>query len=190
MSRLLSGTAFAAAALAFTLPFGVASSCDGAEVRFTGTALVTFSVPADDAQDVELRDSVERDAGPFALAVLAAAVVGLALSILGCSGAGICAALGLVAMQLLLYAIVAMADGGDLFAGFWLALSAFAAAGLITLICEVRARRHARRSVWPAIGYAVAVLLPPVGLVLAGSIVLIAMAARGVARAFRPPFSV
>ena len=98
MSRVLSATAFAAAALAFMLPFGVVSSCDGAEVHFTGTELVTFSVPADDAQDVELRGSLERGAGPFALAALIGTALGLVLSILGRPGAGRCAALGVVAM--------------------------------------------------------------------------------------------
>src|SRR3990170_2093696 len=112
MSRLLSGTAFAAAILAFTLPFGLVSSCDGAEVRFTGAELATFSVPADDRQDAELRDSLEHSASPFAIAALVAAGFGLVLSILGRPGVGVSAASGLVAIQLLFYALFAVADGG------------------------------------------------------------------------------
>lgn len=178
MSQVLPGTVFAVAALAFVLPFGLVSSCDGAEVRFTGTELATFSVPADDAQDTELRDSLERGAGPFAIAALVAAGFGLVLSILGRPGAGVCAALGLVAIQLLLYAIVAVADGGDLFVGYWLALSSFVGAAAVCLIRQIRARRHSRRSVWPAIGYAVAVVLPPLGLVVSGLAALIAFVTR------------
>jgi len=98
MSRVLSGTVFAAAILSFTLPFGLVSSCDGAEVRFTGAELVTFSVPADDRNDAELRDSLEDGAGPFAIAALVAAGFGLVLSILGRPGAGVSAAIGLVAI--------------------------------------------------------------------------------------------
>lgn len=186
MSRVLSATAFAAAALAFMLPFGVVSSCDGAEVHFTGTELVTFSVPADDAQDVELRGSLERGAGPFALAALIGTALGLVLSILGRPGAGRCAALGVVAMQLSLYAMVLVSDDGDLFVGFWLALASFVVAGLVSLIREVRGRGRARRSVWPPIGYGVAVLLPPIGLVVAGSVALIVWLARAIWRAVHP----
>lgn len=186
MARLLSGTAFAAAILAFTLPFGLVSSCDGGEVRFTGAELATFSVPAEDAQDAELRDSLEHDAGPFAIAALAAAGFGLVLSILGRPGAGVSAAIGLVAIQLVLYAIVAVADDGDLFVGYWLALLAFVVAAAVCLIRDIRARRRSRRSVWPAIEYAVAVLLPPVGLVMASAIALIAILTRIARRGLHP----
>ncbi|MGH3066765.1 MAG: hypothetical protein ACRDOF_10770 [Gaiellaceae bacterium] len=186
MSRVLSGTAFAVAALAFTLPFGVVSSCDGAEVHFTGTELVTFSVPAADAQDVELRGSLERGAGPFALAALIGTALGLVLSIFGRPGAGRCAALGVVAMQLSLYAMVLVSDDGDLLVGYWLALASFVVAGLVSLIREVRGRRRARRSVWSPIGYSLAVLLPPVGLVVAASAALILWLVRTIWRAVRP----
>jgi len=183
MSRVLSGTAFAAAILAFTLPFGLVSSCDGGEVRFTGAELATFSVPAADAQDAELRDSLEHGAGPFAIAALVAAGFGLVLLILGRPGAGVAAAIGLVAIQLVLYAIVAVADDGDLFVGYWLALLSFVVAAAVCLIRDIRARRRSRRSVWPAIGYAVAVVLPPLGLVVAGSVAFIAMLTRATWRA-------
>jgi len=186
MSRVLSGTAFAVAALAFTLPFGVVSSCDGAEVEFTGTELVAFSVPADDAQDAELRDSLERGAGPFALAALLGTALGLVLSVLDRPGAGRCAALGVVAMQLVLYAMVIVSDDGDLFVGYWLALASFVVAGLVSLIREVRGRLRVRRSGWPPIGYGMAVLLPPIGLVVAGSVALIVWLARTMWRAVHP----
>jgi hypothetical protein len=186
MSRVLSGAAFAAAILAFTLPFGLVSSCDGGEVRFTGAELATFSVPADDAQDAELRDSLEHGAGLFAIAALVAAAFGLVLSILGRPGAGVSAAIGLVATQLVLYAIVAVADDGDLFVGYWLALISSVVAAAVCLIRDIRARRRSRRSLLPAIEYAVAVLLPPVGLVVASAIALIAILTRSARRGLHP----
>jgi hypothetical protein len=185
MSRVLSTTAFAAAAVAFMLPFGLVSSCDGAEVRFTGTELVTYSVPAG-TSDADLRDTLERRAGPFATAALLAAAVGLALSILGRSGAGVCAGAGLVAMQLLLYAIVTASDGSDLFIGFGLALCSFAAVGVVSLIRVLRARRRVGRTLWPPIGKAVAVLLPPVGLAVAGIAAVVVLLTRAALRGLRP----
>jgi hypothetical protein len=182
MSRVLSATAFAAAALAFTLPFGVVTSCDGAEVHFTGAQVAAYSVPARHAKDEGLRDDLEQNAGPFALAALLAAVFGVALSVLGRTGAGICAAVGIVAMQLLQYATIAVSDGGSDLGGFWLAFGSFVAAGVVCLVRELRSRRRARRSVWPAIGYAVAVVLPPLGLIVAAVGALIAVLSRAARR--------
>lgn len=187
MSRALSGTAFAVAALAFMLPFGVVSSCSGAEVRYTGAELATFSVPAQDAQDVELRDSLEHGAGAFALAALVAAGFGVVLSILGRPvGAGVCAALGLVAIQLLVYATVAIADGGELFVGYWLSLLALVVSAGVCLIRQIGIRRQRRRSVWLPIGCAVAVVLPPLGLVVSGSVALVVVVTRTLRRGFDP----
>lgn len=94
--------------------------------------------------DTDLRDSLEHDAGPFAIAALVAAVFGLVLSILGRPGAGVSAAIGLVAIQLVLYAIVAVADDGHIAAGYWLALLSFIVAATVCLIREIRARRRSR----------------------------------------------
>ena len=177
MFRVLSATGVTAAALAFMLPFGLVSSCGGEEVRFTGAELVTYSVPAE-PWDADLRDSLERSAGPFAIAGLVAAAVGLTLSILGGSGVGLCAGLGLIAMQLLLYAIITVSDGSDLFVGFGLALGSFLLAGVVSLMRVVRARRGAGRSAWPPIGKAVAVVLPPLGLILAGTVTHVVLLTR------------
>jgi hypothetical protein len=89
---------FAAAALAFMLPFGTVS-CDGSEVSFTSVELATYQVDAD-ASSAELRDDVEWN-GWLALAALAASLAGLAFGVAGRRGGGVCAALGVLAMQLL-----------------------------------------------------------------------------------------
>jgi hypothetical protein len=181
MQRLFSTAAFAGAALAFLLPFGLVSSCDGAEVRFTGVELATFEVRADRG-DEGLRDELEAHAGPFALLLLAAAFVGLILCALGASGGAQCAAVGVVLVQLLFYAIVATGDGSNFFVGYWAALGAFVTSAVAALITAVRARRHAGRSPWPLAGYAVAVILPPIGLVLAALGGLFAVGARSARR--------
>ncbi len=165
--RLLSASAFAGAVLAFTLPFGTVSSCDGEEVRFTGGELVTFSVPPDDDPDPELHSEIESNAGVPALCALLAAVLGFALVIGGWTGGGICAAVGLVAAQLLGLVILLSTDaGGTPHSGFWLLVLALAFACLVHLVDAVRARRQAGRRVW---GYAFArcvlTLLPTLGAV-------------------------
>jgi hypothetical protein len=179
VSRIFSATAFAAAALAFALPFGFVSSCDGGEVSFTGAELATFMVPADDRTDRELRDRLESNAGAFAFALLVAALAGLVLSVVGLRGVGLCAAVGVALAQLLLYGIVLSADeSSSLFVGYWLALASSVTAAIVALVREVRARRQSGRSAWAPIGYGVAVVLPPVGLVVAGLGALLALLVR------------
>ena len=166
MSRLASGTAFAAAALAFTLPFGAVSSCDGEEVRFTGVQLATFNVPPDDSVHGNLEVQVERNAGALALGALLAAVLGLVFAVTGRAGGGICAALGLLAMQLLAWAVLFTSDGGSsLFAGFWIALVSLAIAAALHLVLVLRLRRRLGRPVWGyAVGRTAVVLLPTLAL--------------------------
>jgi len=118
MSRLLSATLFAGAVLAFALPFGAVSSCDGEEVRFTGVELATFTVPPDANTKGTLHKDVERNGGLFALLALSAAVSGATLALLGKGRSGTCASLAIVAMQLVLWAALLTSDGGsELFLG-------------------------------------------------------------------------
>ena len=112
MTRLLSATAFAGAALAFALPFGAVSSCDGEEVRFTGAELVTYSVPPDDSHTGTLHEDVERTSSVLALVTLLAALLGVALAIVGRAGGGICASVGLFAAQVLAWPCSSRRDGG------------------------------------------------------------------------------
>lgn len=168
MTRVVSAAGFAIACLAFTLPFGMVSSCSGGEVQFTGIELATFSVEADRPIDRELGDEVEGNAGLIAVIAFVSAAVGFTLAVLGVKGTGVCATIALVAMQLLLYVIVGSSDaGGEPFSGFWLALGSVALAALACVVGELRARRRLQKPSLPVIGLAVAVVLPPVGLVVA-----------------------
>jgi hypothetical protein len=168
MFRVLPGSAFALACIAFTLPFGTVASCDGSEVRFTGVELATFSVEVEQSGDPELRDSVEKNAGLLALATLACAAAGLVLTSFALRGAGPSAAVGLAGTQVLFFAILASGDaGGDVRAGYWLALAAFVVAALACLVHEIQARRRHGRTVLPAVFLATAVVLPPLGLAVA-----------------------
>ena len=165
MSRLFSATTFAAAVLAFALPFGAVSSCDGEEVRFTGVQLATFTVQPDDSTQGDLHVQVERNGGALALVALAAAW-GLALAAIGRAGGGVCASVRLLAIQLLFWAVLLTSDGGDLFVGFWLSLVSLAVAAGLHLALAVRFRRRSGGSAW---GYAVRrtvlVLLPTLAVI-------------------------
>lgn len=177
--RLLSATAFTGAVLAFALPFGAVSSCDGEEVRFTGVELVTQSVPSDPATRGELHSSVGRRAGIFALVAAVASALGAALSVLGRSGTGWCAAVGLAALQFTGYAIVTTSDSGDLYRGFWLALGSLAVAGILALAYALDVRLQEERSIRPPLALALAVVLPPLGLALVSVLWLLSVAVRG-----------
>jgi hypothetical protein len=153
MSRLVSGTAFLAVALAFALPFGAVASCDGEEVRFTGIELATFDVEPDDSQSGTLHETVERNASVLAISVLVAAAFGLGLTLVARPGAGIAASLGLVTLQILGVVILVSADGAtSLLAGYWLAFVAMAVAGGTYLVQGVKARR---RKAVPSVRWAV-----------------------------------
>jgi len=102
--------------LAFALPFGVVSSCDGPDVRLTGVELATFSVPADSGSERELAREVEQSASPFALALVPAAA-GLGLLALRRAGVGACTWVALVAIQLA--APVGLAISATLAAAVW-----------------------------------------------------------------------
>ncbi len=161
MSRIFSVTALAAVLLAFALPFGAVSSCDGEEVHFTGVELATFRVAPDPEHAGTLHQEVERNAGMLAVAALGAAAVGIVLALLGWAGCGICASLGLVDMQVMIWAILLTSDaGGDLFVGYWLALTAFAVAALLYFVLGLRSRRQRGRTAWAYVGRTAAVLSP------------------------------
>jgi len=166
MSRLFSATAFAAAVLAFALPFGAVSSCDGEEVRFTGVQLATFTVQPDDSKQGDLHVQVERNGGALALVALVAAGWGLALAAIGRAGGGVCASIGLLAIQLLFWAVLLTSDGGDLFVGFWLSLVSLAVAAGLHLALAVRVRRRSGGSAWGfAVRRTVLVLLPTLAVI-------------------------
>jgi hypothetical protein len=147
--RLASATTFVGAMLAFALPFGTVSSCEGEEVRFTGAQLAAFSVAPDESTTGTLHVEVESNAGPFAVLVLLVASLGVLYAVRGLAGGGVCAAVGLLAMQLLgIYVLL----GGTLLEGFWVGLSSLAAAGIVHLAAAVRRRRRSGRRVR---GYAI-----------------------------------
>lgn len=185
MTRTVAITAFAGAILAFALPFGAVSSCDGAEVRFTGVDLVTRSVPGETPADAELAKRVESDTWLFAGCALLAAVAGIVLVLLGIPRSGLCAGLGLVSMQLLLYAIVLASDDGKLRGGFGLAMLAFAVAGAAALVESIRSRWSRGDSAWPALGWTLAVILPPLGLLVSASLAVLVWVARRLRSALR-----
>ena len=87
--RLFSATTFVGAMLAFALPFGTGSSCEGEEVRFTGAQLAAFSVPPDGSTTGTLHVEVESNAGPFAIVVLLVASLGVLYAVRGLAGGGI-----------------------------------------------------------------------------------------------------
>ncbi len=173
MSRLFSATVFAGAALAFALPFGAVSSCDGEEVRFTGVELATFTVPPDEGTGGTLHMDVERNSGLFALLALVAAVSGILLALLGRGGGGICASFGIVAMQLLLWAVLFTSDGGsELFFGYWISLLLLVLAAVAHLVLTVRARRRRGDSSWRYVfGRVALVLMPTLSVVALGILV-------------------
>jgi hypothetical protein len=168
-SRRISATAFACTALAFTLPFGTVSSCDGEEVTFTGAELATFTVPPDESTSSgTLHTEIERNGGALALVVLLAAVLGFVAALARKRRGGICASLGLVVAQLLGMAILLTGTaGGMVDAGYGLALLSLAVAGVVHLVAALRARRRSGRRVWSyAVGQCCLALSPSLAVVL------------------------
>jgi hypothetical protein len=180
MSRLVTATALVGALLSFALPFGAVSSCDGAEVRFTGADLVTYSVPGESGSDRELAAEVEDFASLFAIGAVAAAAAGLVVLALGLPGIGVCAALGIVAIQLVAYGIAFASDDADLLRGYGLSILGFAVAGLACLAAAIDARDARDQSVWRPLAAALAVLVPPLGLLLTAVLAALAWLVRRV----------
>src|SRR6516165_5519439 len=100
ISRWLSPSLFTLIALCFLLPFATVS-CDDANTTFTGAQLVTHTVPRggvlDEAPEcsTDISVCVERNASTTATIALFAALIGLALGLIGVGrGPGWCAAVG------------------------------------------------------------------------------------------------
>jgi hypothetical protein len=135
---------FGLAALAFLLPFATVS-CDGAETTFTGVQLVTKTVPAGGVthDGSVLGEEVEDDATLFAVAALAAAVFGFALSAFGVvKGPGWVAAVGLVSTLLMAQSTVDVFGPTITFhIGYLLTLLLFLAASVLYAWRAIKRRR-------------------------------------------------
>ena len=141
--RWLSPTVFALVALAFLLPFATVSG-GSARTALTGIQLVTRTVPHGGrpgtsetgcAFNTEIGRCVERQAAWVAELALAAALLGLALGLLGIQrGPGWCAAVGVVTMAFLY--LTSGYAGVDVHSGYVSILLLFVWAGLL----------HARRA--------------------------------------------
>src|SRR5438094_10634277 len=101
VTRWISPSLFALAALCFLLPFATVA-CDGATKSFTGIQLVTHTVPAGGMVDdcsADLSTCIEQETSTAAGLALLAALIGASL---GCfsvvRGPGWCAAVALRAL--------------------------------------------------------------------------------------------
>lgn len=162
-TRSIAGTAFAGVILALLLPFGSVYSCSSDErVHFTGLQLATAQVPPDPFTPGSLHTKVEHDATWIGLVVLVAAGLGVGLALVGRPGGGVCAAAGLMALQLYIWiGLLAWEGTFDVFEGFGLALASFAVAGVVTLVAAVRARRRAGVRAWTYVVRTTALVLSP-----------------------------
>ncbi len=146
---------FTLIALCFVLPFATVSYVGGCEssgepgdASFTGIQLVTRTVPAATGADSEryarqLASYVEHTEATAAEIAFAAAIVGLALGLLGVAGGpGLCAAVGLGAVIQLPFAI---GEGYEWRShpGYWLTLGVFAWAWLLHVFRWTQRRRIA-----------------------------------------------
>ena len=126
MTRRITATAFTAAMLAFLLPFGAVSNCDGQEVRFTALELATSDVPPRPHVNAEdpLDEEVEHNGSLLAAATLLATILGLVLTLARRRGGLVCAIVALVALGLTVLSIAfrGSADDGGLLVGFWIVL--------------------------------------------------------------------
>ena len=139
-------TLFAAAALAFLLPFGTVS-CDAERVSVTGIELATFTVDGAGEPD-SLAAEVEAH-GLWALIALVLALIGASVASLRDRGGGYAAA-GLCALFVLGFnADAILGPEIDYEIGYLLSLTAFAAAGLTRFFVRVKARSRDGESVWP-----------------------------------------
>lgn len=150
ISRWLSPSLFALIALCFLLPFATVS-CDDATTTFTGAQLVTHTVPPggvlyeapDCSNDISV--CVERNASTTATIALLAALIGLALGVLGVGrGPGWCAAVGFAALLTLPFRGLVGPDV-RMHSGWTLALCLSAFTGCVHIRRAWR-RRCARRN--------------------------------------------
>jgi hypothetical protein len=134
---------FAAAALAFLLPFGTVS-CGNQTVSFTGLELATMHVPPDPVPRVDpsngLSAHVEAQAGAWALLALVLVVGGLVSAVALGRGGGFAFGSGLALCVLLFDAATTGADA-RVRGGLWLALTCIAGAGAMRARAGLQARR-------------------------------------------------
>jgi hypothetical protein len=149
LQRWLSPSLFALVALSFLLPFATVS-CDNASTTFTGAQLVTWKVPRggvlheapDCSSDISV--CVERSTAPTATVALVAALVGVALGLLGIvRGPGWVACVGLVAVITLPFHAILGPDVTT-HSGYVLALLLFACAWLLHVSRALRRLRQRR----------------------------------------------
>ena len=148
MSRRTSvSTLFAAAALAFLLPFGTVS-CDEERVSFTGAELVTRTVDADTHEPGgTLADAVESSGGAIALVTFALALVGAAVGARRDRGGGwaIAGASGLFLLAMRAEMSLAEITYG---VGYLLSFAAFAGAGLTRFVFRIIERERRGQQAW------------------------------------------
>jgi len=140
----VTSTLFAAAALAFLLPFGTVS-CEGEEVKPTGIELVTFSVeggnePGSVAADVE-------NHGVMALFALVAALVGAGVALASDRGGG-WAVTALCCLFLLGFNGAALLADVDFGPGYLLAFAALGCAGLLRFAIRIVERERSGERAW------------------------------------------
>ena len=150
--RLTVSALFAAALLAFLLPFGTVSC--GTPVTFTGLELATANVAGDDEYVVD-----EANGTPALVAAVAAlsAVAGLLLALAGARGQGTSALVGLLALLLLPW-MTGLAEF-QVHVGFDLAVAALATVVAWRARLLIGRRRAARLRIWPAVSGSVLLVL-------------------------------
>jgi hypothetical protein len=167
---------FAAAVLAFLLPFGTVS-CEGETVSFTGLELATMRVPADpDAaprRDGGLAADVEAEGGPYALLALVLAAGGLVSAVVRARGGGFAfgAALPLL---VLLFNVAESEPDVDARAGYWLALGSVAGAGALRRVAREKRRQEVVSSTphgsrWRRLDRPIVYALAGLGILVIGS---------------------
>lgn len=172
---------FAAAALAFLLPFGTVS-CGGEEVAFTGLQLATMQVPPDPKAapdpDGGLAAEIEVEAGAWAFLALVLVAGGLGSALVRGCGGGFAFGSTLSLLILLFSGATSYADV-SVRGGFWLALASVVSAGVLRVAVRLRARRRRKRSAAPALPRRSRWrrLAPPVLYALAALVVLVIGAA-------------
>ena len=150
-ARLGTVTLFAAALLAFLLPFATVSCGD--PVTFTGLELATATV-ADDMHtgtEREFAAEIESNGTALALLVLAASATGLGLAAFGVRGWGASALVGLVALLLLPWVAAAALADFAVHEGYVFSAAALTAVVARRRVAAVRRRRSEGVRVWPAV---------------------------------------
>ena len=144
-------TLFAAALLAFLLPFATVSCGD--PVTFTGLELATATVGDDTHSTTEraFAAEIESNGTLLALLALAAAATGFGVAAFGVRGVGASALGGLLALLLLPWVAGAAWADFAVHEGYVFAVAALTAVVVRRRIDAVRRRRRDGVRAWPAI---------------------------------------